>query len=127
LLNKDSWQKTLCHNDLYEPNLLVTEKGLIIIDWEFAGDADIGFDICKLFSRQEPKVAELDEYLKYYFGRKTTKNEKLHLLCCATIIYYYWYIWGIYANQNDGKAVDWIVDWKEKYLKYKKELEDFNI
>ena len=121
-LIKHPWQKTLCHNDLYEPNLLVCGDNLTLIDWEFAGDNDIGYDICKLFSLQNPAYEDIDKWLYPYYERETTDEEKLHLLSCASIIYYYWYIWGIYASRNNSGVSDYMIGWYDKMNHYSEEV-----
>ena len=113
-LARDQWQISLCHNDLYEPNLLVSGDKLQVIDWEFAGDADIGFDVCKLFAVTNPPFIEIDDWLEPYFGRKTTYEEKRHLIACAAVIYYYWYIWGIYAGKNSQDVSSYMMPWFDK-------------
>lgn len=113
-LEKDQWQKTLCHNDIYEPNLLLSKKRLELIDWEFAGDSDIGYDICKLFSLNCPDWDETDKYLVYYFNRETTKDEKMHLFSCAAIIYYYWFVWAVYESRAGANASEYMMGWYEK-------------
>ena len=113
-LDKDRWQVSLCHNDLYEPNLLVSGDTLHLIDWEFSGDADIGFDICKLFAVQNPPYEEYDYWLEQYYGRATTYEEKRHLIACASVIYYYWYIWGIYAGKNNQNVSNYMMGWYDK-------------
>lgn len=113
-LEKDPWQFSLCHNDLYEPNLLVENDKLYIIDWEFAGDSDIGFDICKLFAVHNPRYEEIDKWLFSYYHRETTKDEKLHLLACAAVIYYYWYVWAVYVSKNETQVSDYLITWYDK-------------
>ena len=113
-LEQDRWQVSLCHNDLYAPNLLVEDDTLHVIDWEFAGDADIGFDICKLFSVHNPPVEEYDYWLEKYFGRPATDGEKRHLMACAAVIYYYWYVWGIYAEKNNQDVSSYMMAWYDK-------------
>lgn len=117
-LENDSWQTSLCHNDIYEPNLLITEDKLELIDWEFAGDSDIGFDICKLFSLNSPSFSEVDKWLYMYYGRETTKEEKLHLFSCASIIYYYWFVWSVYEGKISGKASSYMMEWYDKMNYY---------
>lgn len=113
-LDKDKWQVSLCHNDLYEPNLLVSGDNLFVIDWEFSGDADVGFDVCKLFAVHNPSFEEYDYWLEQYFGRKTTLEEKRHLVACASVIYYYWYVWGIYAGKNNQDVSNYMMAWYDK-------------
>lgn len=121
-LEEDPWQVSLCHNDIYAPNLLLHEGQLELIDWEFAGDADIGFDICKLFSVHDPSYDELDEWLHYYYGRDTSRKEKMHLLACASIIYYYWFVWGIYASKNTESVSDYLMTWHDKMEHFSREF-----
>ena len=121
-LEKHHWQKSICHNDIYEPNLLVKGTELTLIDWEFAGDNDIGFDICKLFAVQNPAYETIDEWLYFYFGRETTEDEKLHLLSCAAILYYYWYVWGIFAERNNSGVTDYMIGWYDKMNHYSSEV-----
>lgn len=113
-LEKDQWMKSISHNDLYEPNLLLNGDKLNIIDWEFAGDADIGYDVCKLFAVHNPPYEEMDYWLEQYFGRATTDKEKLHLIACAAVIYYYWYVWGIYAGKNNQGVSEYMIAWYDK-------------
>lgn len=127
-LEKDKWQVSLCHNDLYEPNLLVDGDTLHLIDWEFSGDADIGFDICKLFAVHNPPYEEYDYWLEQYYGRKTSNEEKRHLIACAAVIYYYWYIWGIYAGKNNQDVSNYMMAWYDKMNSFRaKALEMINI
>lgn len=113
-LEGDKWQVSLCHNDLYEPNLLVEGNTLHIIDWEFSGDADIGYDVCKLFAVHNPSYEKYDFWLDEYFGRMTTEDEKRHLIACAAVIYYYWYVWGIYAGKNSQDVSNYMMSWYDK-------------
>lgn len=118
-LTKDKWQESLCHNDIYEPNLLISGDKLSLIDWEFAGDADIGFDICKLFSLVTPAVEEINDWVFPFFEREITEKEKLHLISCAAVIYYYWYIWGTFAERNSEGVSEYLMDWYDKMLYYR--------
>ena len=121
-LSAHEWQKSLCHNDIYEPNLLVCGDTLSLIDWEFAGDNDIGFDICKLFAVYNPPYDKIDEFLTYYYGRPTTEDEKIHLFACASVIYYYWYVWGIFASRNNSDVSEYLMTWFDKMNYYSDEI-----
>lgn len=121
ILEDDPWQISMCHNDIYGSNLLLRKDGLYLIDWEFAGDADIGHDICKLFSTHGSHYDEIDKWLFCYYGRETTKEEKIHLLSCAAIKYYYWYVWGIYMSHSTEKTTDYLLHWYDKMNFYEAE------
>ncbi len=123
-LKRDPWKVTLCHNDIYEPNLLLEEDKLHIIDWEFAGDSDVGYDICKLFSVHNPKYNEVDKYLECYYGRKTTDLEKMHLFACAAVIYYYWFVWGVYVSKIGGQVSEYMMVWYDKLNQFCEEVKN---
>ena len=68
---------------------------------------------------------ELDSnggYLLSYYGRETTPAEKLHLLACAAVIYYYWFVWGVYASKNGEEVSEWIMGWFDKMCFFRKEV-----
>ena len=125
-VKSDGWQISMCHNDIYEPNLLVELDKLYLIDWEFAGDTDIGFDVCKLFAPNLVSWNHLDSYLVYYYGRVTTDEEKLHLLGCAAIQYYYWYIWAIYAEDPTLNLSEYMLLWHDRMDFYIREFETYH-
>ena len=118
-LSNDKWKVSLCHNDIYEPNILLNGNELSLIDWEFAGDADVGYDICKLFSVIMPAYDEINQWVYPYFGREATENEKLHLISCAAVIYYYWYVWGVFAEKNSEGVSGYLMDWYDKMIFYR--------
>ena len=118
ILKKNPWPMGMCHNDIYEPNLLIDGDKLYLIDWEFAGDSDIGFDICKVFASAMPKYEDLDEWLSLYYDHKLDKKDKLHLIACAAIVYYYWYIWGLYADENGENVTEYLPLWHDRMNYY---------
>ena len=124
IIKRNPWQIGMCHNDIYEPNLLISGDKLYLIDWEFAGDSDIGFDICKVFASAMPKYDELDQWLSLYYDKKLSKQDKLHLIACAAIVYYYWYIWGLYADDNGENVTEYIPLWHDRMIYYLKMMNE---
>ena len=41
----DNWSPVLCHHDLNPSNIIKTNKGMKIIDWEFAGFGHKKYDL----------------------------------------------------------------------------------
>ena len=119
----DHWQVSMCHNDIYEPNILVENDMLYLIDWEFAGDTDIGYDICKLFAPLLISYEDVDEWLMPYYGRETTFGEKKHLIACAFIQYYYWFIWAIFAQKTTPNIMEYMMLWYDRMMFY---LNEYN-
>ncbi len=115
---KDHWPTVLCHNDIYEPNLLISADDLYVIDWEYAGDSDKGYDISKLFTSNNAPLEDIDKYLSHYFGRNPTREEKRHIVGCATVNYFYWFVWSIFQNRSGNDCSEWQMLWHEKMEKY---------
>lgn len=109
-VEKDSKQmkikKVLCHNDTYEPNYLLNQKGeLYLIDWEYAGINDPANDIACILCRADYSKEEIEKYLQAYYGRKLTKEEHRHCIAYIAICGFYWFCWGLYkgsVGDDDG-------------------------
>ncbi|WP_374050960.1 phosphotransferase [Xenorhabdus taiwanensis] len=54
------------HMDVHPDNLLITEKGLKLIDWEYAADVDIGFSLAVLFKGNQWDEMQKKTFLDYY-------------------------------------------------------------
>lgn len=96
----DKWQKSLGHGDARATNFIVNGDDYILIDWEYSGNRDIGFDIahyCAEINRDvESGVWELTaKKMEAYFRREVTKEEYRHILACFALDEYYWFVWAI--------------------------------
>ncbi|OTA19673.1 hypothetical protein Xbed_02176 [Xenorhabdus beddingii] len=54
------------HMDVHPDNLLMTEEGLKLIDWEYAADVDIGFSLAVLFKGNQWDERQQHTFLAYY-------------------------------------------------------------
>ncbi|CDG20983.1 putative Thiamine kinase [Xenorhabdus poinarii G6] len=54
------------HMDVHPDNLLMTEEGLKLIDWEYAADVDIGFSLAVLFQGNQWNKTQQQTFLDYY-------------------------------------------------------------
>ena len=95
-LKKDNWDFQLSHNDIWEDNILLSKNKIYLIDWEYAGDADIGYDISKLCVKSKCSLDNLSNYLVNYFDRIPSESEIDHLIGCTAVSYYYWVVWASY-------------------------------
>lgn len=59
----------MCHNDLQLQNFIVSEDGLRVLDFEFAGMGNRYFDLGNLAVNAELTGEELPELVEAYFGR----------------------------------------------------------
>lgn len=104
-VEKDTYHKCLCHCDCFEPNFLITDKSINLIDWEYSGYDDPGVDLGTFICCSDYNYDEAIEILKLYFGRNPTVEEERHFIGYICIMSYYWYLWAIYQECN-GKNVD---------------------
>lgn len=118
LIKRDNWNCELSHNDIWEDNLLLKDNKLYLIDWEYAGDTDIGYDISKLCVKSECAFSDLPEYLQHYFERIPTKEEVNHLIGCTAVSYYYWFIWATYMRLVGYDYGYWVDRYKRVFISY---------
>ncbi|MBD2791062.1 phosphotransferase [Xenorhabdus szentirmaii] len=71
------------HMDIHPDNVLMTEEGLKLIDWEYAADVDIGFSLAVLFMGNQWNEIQQQTFLDYYClqasGYSDIKQLKLHI------------------------------------------------
>ena len=65
-----------CHNDLLNANLIATEDGLVIVDWEYAGMGDRFFDLANFAANHDLTDNESSELLRGYFGEFRAEDER---------------------------------------------------
>ena len=122
IIKADGWPVQMVHNDLYEDNLLISGDKLYLIDWEYAGDTDIGYDLCKLFVKNDAVGKDIDKWLSFYFERKPTFTERRHIVGCAAVSFYYWYIWALYMVKHGNDYSDLMLKYLSVFKRYQKEF-----
>lgn len=119
-LKADGWTVQMAHNDLYEDNLLISGDRLYLIDWEYVGDTDVGYDLCKLFVKNNAEGADIDKWLSIYYGRMPSAEERRHIVGCAAVAFYYWYVWALYMTKRGNDYSDLML----QYLTITKRYQD---
>lgn len=108
----------LCHNDFYGSNILPTDTGVCIIDWEFAAMGDYGCDFASFITQADISLARASRFAGWYFGRKPTSDEWFHLVSSAAIVATFWYAWGlVYAQKNELQDT-WLALWRTAAERY---------
>lgn len=107
----DGVKHTMCHNDINIDNVLLTEDTLDIIDYEFAGYNDPGYDFGRVIAGLEYEVNEpkIKDILEAYFGRPATKKEHLHWMAYSAIHNWYYVGWALYKESINESSRDWMV------------------
>ena len=107
----DGVKHTMCHNDINIDNVLLTEDTLDIIDYEFAGYNDPGYDFGRViagfeYEADEPKILDI---LEAYFGRPATEMEHRHWMAYTTIHNWYYVGWALYKESINEYTRDWML------------------
>ncbi|MDU2049508.1 MAG: choline/ethanolamine kinase family protein, partial [Clostridium perfringens] len=84
------------HNDTLPDNFVKDTNGrLYLIDWEYSGINEEMWDLAAHTLEAEFSEEEEREFLRYYFGREATREERVRLLInkiCQDIL---WAIWTL--------------------------------
>lgn len=111
----------LCHNDFYDPNFLVSEGGMQLIDWEYSGMADYASDLgvficCCSGYTYDDAVRVLEEY----FQRPLTDEELLHCIAYVSLASFYWFIWALYKDMCGNPVGEYLLLWYRHAKQYGK-------
>ena len=117
-LKENPWPSKLSHNDISAPNLLCSDGHINLIDWEFAGNNDMGFDIVKPVMRAGFIGVKARKIFANYFEREITLNDEKHLMACAAVTAWFWFVWDIRNEINGVNVGDFILLWYEKAQQY---------
>lgn len=107
--DRDGIKHTMCHNDINQDNCLLTDHSLDIIDWEFAGYNDPGYDFGRVIIDYDFDSPVIDEILEAYFERKATDIERLHWIAYAGIHCWYYVGWALYKESINESSRDWML------------------
>ena len=108
----DGIRHTMCHNDINIDNVLLSPDGTLdIIDYEFAGYNDPGYDFGRViagleYDVDEPKIMDI---LEAYFGRPATELEHLHWMAYSAIHNWYYVGWALYKESINESSRDWML------------------
>lgn len=107
----DGIPHTMCHNDINVDNVLLTDTTLDIIDWEFAGFNDPGYDFGRVIAGLDYEADDerVWDILEAYFGRPATEKEHLHWLAYSAIHNWYYVGWALYKESINESSRDWML------------------
>ncbi len=96
----DGWPCCLNHGDPKGPNILVSADRYTLIDWEYAGVKDIGYDVshyaAEIGRARTGGIWEIGrEDAAWYFGEMPSDAQYRHVLACFAIEEYYWTVWAV--------------------------------
>lgn len=111
-----------CHCDTYAPNWMLTDKDTILIDWEYAGNADPGCDIGTYIMDSMWEVPEAEKFIAEYCGEGMTDAQLFHYLAYTAILSYYWYVWALYREACGAVMGENLYNWHVMAKRYSKYL-----
>ena len=107
LAKTDGVKKCLTHGDCRDENFLVNDHEIHLIDWEFAGFGDPGFDIGSYVCGGDHSEKEVDRILFTYFGRKPSDKELRHFYAYIAITGFFYMHWTMY-KESQGQKVGYL-------------------
>lgn len=114
----DGVKMCFCHSDTYAPNWMLTDDKTILIDWEYAGNADPGCDIGCYIMDAMYSVEESKAFIKEYLGPDYTDALMFHYLAYVAIVSYCWFVWALYRESSGAVVGEAVHKWYTMAKRY---------
>jgi len=112
--------KVLCHCDTYAHNWIISNSNTILIDWEYAGNADPGCDVGSYIMDSMWDIPEAETFIRLYCGENYSEQLRIHYLAFTAVISFYWYVWALYREHSGIVMGDSLYRWRAMAKKYSK-------
>lgn len=107
----DGVDRVLCHNDFYDPNFLVHNGQIDLIDWEYSGMSDYASDLGTFICCSDYTYDQVLKVLGLYFGREPNPAELRHCVGYVAISAWYWFVWAIYKDSTGDPVGPYLYLW----------------
>lgn len=114
----DGVETRFCHCDTYAPNWMLTDTQTILIDWEYAGNADPGCDIGTYIMDSMWDVETAEAFIKEYCGDGYCDSLNFHYLAYVALLSYYWYVWALYREACGAVMSESLYNWHVMAKRY---------
>jgi len=117
----DGVEMCFCHCDTYAPNWMMTDKRTILIDWEYAGNADPGCDVGTYIMDSMWDVDDAIRFIQEYCQEEFDEILLFHYLAYTALVSYYWYVWALYRESCGAVMGESLYNWHimaKRYSKY---------
>ncbi len=118
LAEHDGIKKCNIHGDARDENFLINKEEIHLIDWEYGGYGDPGFDIGSYVCGGAHKLADIDRILFTYYRHKPTEIQKRHFYAYIAITGWFYMHW-VMLKQSKGQAVGYL---KEQWYHFAKNM-----
>ena len=104
LAETDGIRKCNIHGDARDVNFLINKEEIYLIDWEYGGYGDPGFDIGSYICGGQHTLEEVDRILFTYYRHKPTEKQKRHFYAYIAITGFFFLHWTM-LKQSKGQVV----------------------
>lgn len=104
LAEHDGIKKCNIHGDARDVNFLINKEEIHLIDWEYGGYGDPGFDIGTYVCGGQHKLAEINRILFTYYRRKPTDVQRRHFYAYIGISGWFFMHWAM-LKLSKGQGV----------------------
>ena len=118
LVETDGVRKCNIHGDARNDNFLINKEEIHLIDWEYGGYGDPGFDIGSYVCGGQHTLAEIDRILFTYYRHKPTEVQRRHFYAYIAITGWFYMHWTM-LKQSKGQPVGIL---KEQWYHFAKNL-----
>lgn len=121
LANQDGVKKCNIHGDARDVNFLINKEEIHLIDWEYGGYGDPGFDIGSYVCGGQHTLTDIDNILFTYYRHKPTDIQKRHFYAWIAITGWFFMHWTM-LKLSKGQAVGIL---KEQWYHFAKNMSLF--
>lgn len=100
----DGIKKCNIHGDARDVNFLINKEEIYLIDWEYGGYGDPGFDIGSYVCGGQHTLEDVDRILFTYYRHKPTEIQRRHFLAYIAITGWFFMHWTM-LKQSKGQKV----------------------
>ena len=118
LVENDAIKMCNIHGDARDVNFLINKDEIYLIDWEYGGYGDPGFDIGTYVCGGQHTLADIDRILFTYYRRKPTNIQKRHFYAYIAISGWFFMHWTM-LKLSKGQGVGSL---KEQWYHFAKSM-----
>ena len=100
----DGIKKCNVHGDARDVNFLINKDEIYLIDWEYGGYGDPGFDLGSYICGGNHTVEDVDRILFTYYRRKPTDVQKRHFYAYIALTGWFYMHWTM-LKESKGQKV----------------------
>lgn len=104
LAETDNIKKCNIHGDARDVNFLINKEEIYLIDWEYGGYGDPGFDIGSYVCGGKHTISDIDKILFTYYRHKPTNIQKRHFYAYIAITGWFYMHWTM-LKESKGQVV----------------------